>query len=89
MLKKLIVPTLVLAISAVSAVGCRDNSGDATPFPDAGGPDGSSTMDAPVDGGAEPDAVVDAPAADSGDAKDAADTGANDAGDASGDATHG
>jgi hypothetical protein len=74
MLKKLLVPTLVLTMSAIAGIGCRDNTGDATPFPDGG-------TDAPVDTGTTPDtaeepdtqAPVDAAPADSstGDATDA------------------
>lgn len=66
MLKKLLVPMLVLTISAIAGVGCRDSSGDATPYVP---PPVDASGDAPADGGTpdtgdEPDAQTDAPAGD-------------------------
>jgi hypothetical protein len=88
MLKKLLVPTLVLTMSAIAGIGCRDNSGNATPYvPDASG-------DAPVDGGS-PDteetdtAPTDATPSDAttGDASDTSDASDATKTDAAGDAT--
>jgi hypothetical protein len=69
MLKKLLVPMLVLTVSAIAGIGCRDSSGDATPYVP---PPADASGDAPADGGTpdtaqEPDAQTDA-TADTGDA---------------------
>lgn len=87
MLKKLLVPMLVLTISAVAGVGCRDSSGDATPYVPPAPVDASG--DAPADGGTpdtseEPDAQVDAPAADAMSTDASSDATATDATDAVG-----
>lgn len=89
MFKKLLVPTLVLAMSAFAGVGCRDNSGDATPFPDGG--DGSTDtgenedLATPVDSADAPSTDLrDAPTTDGGDA-----TSTEVGGDATSDATPG
>lgn len=77
MLKRLLVPMLVLTLAGVTSAGCHDNSGDGTNKPSitgSAGSDGLTTMDAATDSEA--------------DATDAADTGADSAADtATADAT--